>query len=206
MWCGLRVLIHAALGLCSAGGGTVGSGSGAPVGLEKALLTGGRKAEALQVKHALVVAKTTRYYIYVYTHICCYVHVCTYIHIYTHTHTHHTTHTNKYTYVFVCIHIYRFIYLSSYQDEAIRISGKGSWEEVQQEIQHDSIAMGRLDSLMAAEGFDIEALKKSHEAQEASLKRMLAALHKMEVYVCVSVFVFMCVCLCVFVCVCVCLL
>ena len=52
------MLIHATLGLCSAGGGTVGSGSGAPVGLEKALLTGGRKAEALQVKHALVVAKT----------------------------------------------------------------------------------------------------------------------------------------------------
>jgi len=142
--------------------------------------------------------------IYTYMLLCACMYIYTYIH--THTHTHHTTHTNKYTYVFVCIHIYRFIYLSSYQDEAIRISGKGSWEEVQQEIQHDSIAMGRLDSLMAAEGFDIEALKKSHEAQEASLKRMLAALHKMEVYVCVSVFVFMCVCLCVCVCVCVCLL
>ena len=32
-----------------------------PVGLEKALKTGGRKAEALPIKSALVVTKTTRY-------------------------------------------------------------------------------------------------------------------------------------------------
>ncbi len=104
--------------------------------------------------------------------------------------------------MYACMHIHEpSIYLNSYQDEAIRISGKGSWEEVQQEIQHGAIAMGRLDSLMAAEGFDMEALKKSHVAQEASLKRMLAALHKMEVYVCVCV----CVCVRVYVCVCVCI-
>ena len=76
------------------------------------------------------------------------------------------------------------------------MSGKGSWEEVLQEMQHDSMAMARLDSLMASEGFDIEALKKSHEAQEMSLKRMLAALHKMEVCMCV----YLCICVCVGVC------
>ena len=58
-----------------------------PVGLEKALLTGGRKAEALEVKHALVVTKTTRY-----------------------------------------------------QDEAMRISGKSSWQEVRIPCGHSCIS------------------------------------------------------------------
>jgi hypothetical protein len=105
MWCGLRVLIHAALGLCSAGGGTVGSGSGAPVGLEKALLTGGRKAEALQVKHALVVAKTTRYYAYTHTYTCTYTH--TYTHIYVcvcvYIYLTHNAHTQIHTNMHVCM-------------------------------------------------------------------------------------------------------
>jgi len=62
----------------SAGGrGGLRSFSGGAVGLEKALITGGRKAEKLEINTALIVTKTTRY-----------------------------------------------------QDEGMRISGKGTWQEV----------------------------------------------------------------------------
>ena len=98
--------------------------NGGPRGMEKALRSGGRKAEALKVDRAMVVIKTTRY-----------------------------------------------------QDEMMLLAGKDSWQEVLQ----DTMMISRLDTLLAKEGFDVEALKKSHEAQEAALSRMLAALEKMNV-------------------------
>ena len=89
------------------------------VGLEKALVTGGRKAEPLPVKRVLAVTKTTRF-----------------------------------------------------QDEATRISGKPSW----QDVLADPGALSRLETLLASEGFDVQALKKSHAAQEASVQRILGSL------------------------------
>jgi hypothetical protein len=98
--------------------------NGGPIGLEKALRSGGRKAEALTINRAMVVIKTTRY-----------------------------------------------------QDEVMLLAGKDTWQEVLQ----DTMMIRRIDTLLAKEGFDVEALKKSHEAQEAALSRMLAALDKMNV-------------------------
>ena len=43
----------------------------------------------------------------------------------------------------------------------MRISGKESW----QDVLLDTVTMTRLDSLLAVEGFDVDALKKSHDAQ-----------------------------------------
>jgi len=63
--------------LSASGRGGLRSFSGGAVGLEKALITGGRKAEKLEINTALIVTKTTRY-----------------------------------------------------QDEGMRISGKGTWQEV----------------------------------------------------------------------------
>ena len=57
------------------------------------------------------------------------------------------------------------------------LAGKDTWQEVLQ----DTMMIRRIDTLLAKEGFDVEALKKSHEAQEAALSRMLAALDKMNV-------------------------
>ena len=79
--------------------------------MEKALRSGGRKAEALKVDRAMVVIKTTRY-----------------------------------------------------QDEMMLLAGKDSWQEVLQ----DTMMISRLDTLLAKEGFDVEALKKGKAESDRS--------------------------------------